>query len=186
LGHIHNKRTFYVVIASVVAVLAAGSGVALTAITGDGSSGPGSSNVDILAQANGHIAQSADLSAHIGTLTRTQSGVFSIANHDPVNVDLMAGNGPLRCLGVTGDIYSAQVSCFNLTQADQTGSYIVAVPTSNDAPFVVVGWAPSSATHAIVTSGSTHVAAKFRGHAFLATVPASTTGGEQVAVQFGP
>jgi hypothetical protein len=133
-----RKRTLLVVVSSVAVVAAAALGA--SAARGDDSPNPPRGDA-LVADINSQIGADPNKSQDIGQVSRIRKGVFAFGAGDPVDVDLLAGKGGVRCLAVSGEAYPSSVGCFLMKDAAKDGSYQVVMPLG-DAPVLVVGYAP--------------------------------------------
>ncbi len=172
-----SQRRRIITLVSVVAILTTVAAARIA--TGGGGETPGS-GTDVVTAVNARLAQSADLSGRIGSLRVERQGIYSAKRGDGANVDLLVGNGSMRCLSVGGDGYSPAVSCFDLNEVAESGSHMVAVPLVEGAPSLVVGITPVGKSRVVIAGSPMGVTARDR--IYMSELPATTNG--QVAVQY--
>jgi hypothetical protein len=151
------------------AVIAIGATVGIVSARGGDSpslpTGPA-----LLIDLNQRIASDPNRAKAIGELSILDDNVYAIARNDPVDVDLLAGSGAMRCLSVSGDGYPSSASCFDVGRAAVEGSYQVVIPLDSSLPTLVVGVAPTSRPRVAVTAGGARSDAERRDGVFLASL----------------
>ncbi len=172
-----SQRRRIITVVSVVAILTTVAAAKIA--TGGGGETPGA-GTDVVTAVNARLSQSADLSGRIGSLRVERQGIYSTRRGDRANVDLLVGNGSMRCLSVGGDRYSSAVSCFDLNEVAESGAYVVAVPLVEGAPSLVVGITPVGKPRIVIVGSPLGVTARDR--IYMSELPAATDG--QVAIQY--
>lgn len=179
-----RRKSLFVVLVCVALAGAAVVGVN-AAVGGDTPKPP--QGDELLADINREIAADPNKSQDIGRLTQLKKGVFATNAGDPVDVDLLAGKGGVRCLTVAGDAYSSSVSCFQVKEAAKSGSYQVVIPLG-DAPILVVGYAPNGKENVAVSAGNANAPSTKHENIFIASLPPGALGPDNAAkvnVAFG-
>lgn len=171
------------------AALIAVTGIAIVSVaTATGGDTPQPPQGDALIDdINAGIAADPSKTADIGQVTRVKKGLFSTSAGDPVNVDLLAGKGDVRCLAVSGDMYSSSVGCFRQKYAAKDGSYQVVIPLIDSASPLVVGYAPNGKSRVKAAASGSSVEGAVRDHVFMTTLPPGILGennAAQVTVEY--
>jgi hypothetical protein len=103
--------------------------------------------------------------------------VYSTDRGDPLDVFVGQGDSPgMVCANVGAFFYGSGISCFALDDADDTGSYQVAIPGRRRSPPLVVGVMPATANSATVLVGNGRVESETRGRWFLAELELGALG----------
>ena len=103
--------------------------------------------------------------------------IYSTEEGDPIDVLAEAGDEPdMVCMNVGGFAYGTSISCTDIEAAGETGSWMLAIPESEDKPPITVGIMPADATRAVAVVGSQRVASEARGRWFLAELEPGSLG----------
>jgi hypothetical protein len=171
-----RKRTLLVVVSSVAVVVAA---LGTSAALGDDPPNPPRGDA-LVADINSQIGADPNKSQDIGQVSRIRKGVFAFGAGDPVDVDLLAGKGGVRCLAVSGEAYPSSVGCFLMKDAAKDGSYQVVMPLG-DAPVLVVGYAPNGKSRVEAKTGPATGQGVVRDQVFMATLAPGALGHDNAA-----
>lgn len=162
-----------------VVILIAAMGGVVAARGGDEPSIPrGDALID---EVNKGIAADPGKMEALGQLRPVQKGVFHRSQGQLVDVDLLAGKGGIRCLSVSGDLYSSSISCFDQRDAAKSGSYQVVIPLLDNAPVVVVGVAPNGKSRVQATAAGTQARGVMRGQMFVTNLEPGALGENNAA-----
>ena len=103
--------------------------------------------------------------------------IYSTADGDPIDVFAGPGDDPgTVCTNVGGFFYGSGGSCFEVEDADQTGSYVLVIPESRRKPPLVVGLMPAGASGATAHVEQARTSAQTRGRWFLVSLEPSSLG----------
>jgi hypothetical protein len=105
-----------------------------------------------------------------------EGDIYATDAGDPLDVSYGPDDKGRGCIHVGASYYDSSTGCIDPATVDDTGAWMLVMPTVKRKPPVVVGVLPADGAHADVRVGSARIAAETRGRWFLAELPPGSLG----------